>query len=242
MSRRPPGELLGRVALVVSLGALFLAATATGPGRRLLQPLFPGLVGRLATDDFSARPDLEADRSALREEIRLVHEERMTARKERLQSVAGEHTVDGKRQYHRIALENRCRFTIAVALRYKDIDDATVSRGWWEVPAGGSTVTDAMTRDAAFWLYAENQQVGRTWDGRDTKDAVDVAVSNEKFDQVDGEPVVLKEPRSVSFLKRATGSEWTDATETFECPVEEAPPKGTVAKPPGSAGQGPRHP
>ena len=46
---------------------------------------------------------------------------------------------------------------------------------------------------------------------------------------------------SAVFAKRDTGPQWTDALETFECPVEEAPPRGTVAKPP-SAGQGPRNP
>jgi hypothetical protein len=237
VSHQPHREPVGCLALLVSMGALFLAATATETGRRLLRPLVPELA--VATPPATAVPSRDVD--ALREEIRLVHEERMTARKERLQSVAAEYTVGGKRQYHRIALENRCRFTIAVALRYKDVDDATVARGWWEVPAGGSTVTDAMTRDTAFWIYAENQSVGRTWDGQGATDALDLEISDEKFDQIEGEPVLLRSPRSVSFLKRPTGTEWADATETFECPVEEAPPK-VSADAPHVSGQGPRRP
>ena len=225
MSQARQGEPVGCIALLVSIGALAFAVVTGGPERRGPAP---------------AAADPDRDREALREEIRLVHEERMTSRKERLKAVAEEYTEGGRRQYHRIALENRCRFTIAVALRYRDIDDATVARGWWEVAAGASTVTDAMTRDGAFWAYAENQSVGRTWDGGGTEGAVDVAVSDEKFDQVDGEPVHLKTPRPVSFAKHATGTVWSDATATFECPVEEAPPLGTIAKPP-SSGQGPRH-
>lgn len=225
MSQPRQGEPVGCIALLVSIGALVFAVATVGSQRHLPAP---------------ASADADKDREALREEIRLVHEERMTSRKERLKAVAEELTEGDKRQYHRIALENRCRFAIAVALRYKDLDDATVSRGWWEVAAGASTVTDAMTRDGAFWVYAENQSVGRTWDGSGTEGPVDIAVSDEKFDQIEGEPVHLKTPRPVSFAKHATSTEWSDTTATFECPVEEAPPKGTIAKPPAS-GQGPRH-
>jgi len=235
MSHRSQAEPVGCFALLLALVALFFAAIVNGPGRRL--------VGGLATDPSGAPAAgvPAAELGALREEIRLAREERMTSRKARLESVAEGYTEHGKRQYHRLAFDNRCRYAIAVALRYRDIDDAVVSRGWWEVPPGGTMVTDAMTRDGAYWFYAENQSVPRTWDGSGTDGAVDVTVSDEKFDQIEGEPPVLRAPRTVSFAKRATGAEWTDVTEPFECPVEEAPPKGSVAKPP-SSGQGPLHP
>jgi hypothetical protein len=241
MSEKPRSEPVGCLALLLSLAALVLAATATEHGRRVLSPIAPSLVSPPPAHGAASGSDPAKDLDTLREEIRLVREERMAARKERLRSVADGYTERGQRQYHRLAFENKCRYTIAVALRYRDIDDAVVTRGWWEVPAGDTMVTDAMTRDGAFWFYAENQSVGRTWDGSDDKDAVQVSVSDEKFDQIEGEPLVLLAPRTVSFAKRATGATWTDATETLECPVEEAPPKGAVAKPP-SSGQGPRHP
>jgi hypothetical protein len=243
MSERPQGEPVGCVALVVSLGALLLAATASQPGRRLLTPLFPALAASPSPPAAAASPgpDLSSELEVLRDEIRLVREERMTARKERLEAVAAGYVERGRRQYHRIALENRCRDTIAVALHYRDIDGAMITRGWWEVAAGATVITDAATRDDAFWVYAENQAVGRTWDGRGADGAASKTISDLKFDQLDGEAVILASPRSVSFAKRSTGPQWTDSTETFECPAEEAPPKGTIAKPPAS-GQGPRRP
>jgi hypothetical protein len=96
-----------------------------------------------------------------------------------------------------------------------------------------------MTRDSVYYVYAENGSVGRTWDGHGRADALELAISDDKFDQLDGEPFVFRSPRTVSFAKYTAGVEWTDPEETFECPVEETPPPGSVARPP-SAAQGPR--
>lgn len=246
MDQTPRGEPIGCLALLVGLAALALVASTTSPGRRLASTVWPApaesppSAGASDVAGGGASGSLAAEIESLREEARRVREERMTARKERMAAIAGGYGEGGRRQYRRIALRNTCRYAIAVALHYRDLDDSPVTRGWWEVAPGGSLTTDAMTRDASFFLYAENQRVGRTWDGEGQADALALPISDEKFDLVDGEPLLFRAPRTVSFAKRATGTEWTDALETFECPVEEAPPKGAVARPPSSAGQGPR--
>jgi uncharacterized membrane protein len=248
MDQKPRGEPVGCVALLVGLAALVIAASTTAPGRRLLGPLAPGLAGpppapagRTVGVEAPGGSAATAEVEALREEMRRARDERMTARKERMLAIAARYGEGERRQYHRIRLRNTCRYPVAVALHYRDIDDSAVTRGWWEVAPGDSVTTDAMTRDGAFYLYAENQAVGRRWDGEGSGDALALELGDEKFDQLEGEPHLFREPRTVSFAKRDTGPQWTDALETFECPVEEAPPKGTVAKPP-SAEQGPRRP
>jgi uncharacterized membrane protein len=250
MDQKPRGEPVGCVALLVGLAALALAASTSAPGRWLLGPLAPGPAGPAPAAAGSTTgggveapgsPAATAAIEALREETRRARGERMATRKERMLVVAADYGEGERRQYHRIRLRNTCRYPVAVALHYRDIDDSPVTRGWWEVAPGDSVTADAMTRDTAFYLYAENQAAGRKWDGEGRADALALVISDEKFDQLEGEPTLFRAPRTVSFAKRETGPQWTDALETFECPVEEAPPKGTVAKPP-SAGQGPRNP
>lgn len=248
MERNSPGEPIGCVALLVGLAALLIVASTTTPGRRFLGSLVPGLAGPPAVAGTAPDPGLAAQREAmatqieaLGDEARRMREERMSARKERMLTIAAGYGEGERRQYHRIRLRNTCRYPVATALHYRDLDDSPVTRGWWEVAPGDSVTTDAMTRDAVFYLYAENQGVGRTWDGRGRDDALPLVVSDEKFDLVEGEPRLFRAARSVSFAKHDAGPQWTDALETFDCPVEEAPPRGATAKPP-SAEQGPRKP
>jgi hypothetical protein len=243
---RSPGEPVGCLALLVGLVALLVVATATGPGRRLLGSVAPGAVATLvpgagASAVEEQRQALDVEAEALREEARRLREERMTARKERMLAIAARHREGERRQYHRIRLDNRCRYAIAVALYYRDLDLSFVTRGWWEVAPGATMTTDAMTRDPEFYLYAENRAVGRTWDGAGQSGAIAREIGDEKFDQLDGEPLLFREPRTASFARRDTGAEWADAVETFECPVEETPPPGAVVRAP-SAEQGPRNP
>lgn len=246
MGYRSPGEPVGCLALLVGVAALLVFAAATTPGRRLIGSIAPDVAATLvpegaisAVEERRAAKDAEAE--ALREEARRLREERMTARKERMLAIAARHGEGEGRQFHRIRLDNRCRYAIAVALYYRDLDLSFVTRGWWEVAPGATMTTDAMTRDPVFYLYAENQAVGRTWDGAGTEGAIAREIGDEKFDQLDGEPLLFRASRTATFARRDAGPQWRDAVETFECPVEETPPPGTVVKPP-SAEQGPRNP
>jgi uncharacterized membrane protein len=245
MGQRSPGEPIGCVALLVAVAALAGVLTTSSAGRRLAGSIVPGAAatakgsGNAASELDGRRQALDAEAEALRGETRRLRDERMSARKERLLAIAARFRDGERRQYHRLRLRNTCRYAIAVALHYRDLDESWVTRGWWEVAPGGSTTTDAMTHDAVFYLYAENQAVGRTWEGKGTDGALSLTVSDERFDQLDGEPFVYGAPRTASFAKRDSGPQWTDPVETFECPVEETPPPGAVARPP-SAEQGPQ--
>lgn len=246
MGQRSPGEPIGCVALLVGAAALVGVLSTSSAGRRLVSSIAPGASapagGRNgASEADSRRRALDVEVDALRAETRRLRDERMSARKERMLSIAARFHDGDSRQYHRLRLRNSCRYAVAVALHYRDLDDSWVTRGWWEVAAGGSTTTDAMTREAVFYLYAENQAAGRTWEGKGAEGALSLTISDERFDQLEGEPFVYVAPRTASFAKRDSGPQWTDPVETFECPVEETPPPGTVAKPP-SASQGPRTP
>lgn len=169
------------------------------------------------------RRRLDAEARALRDEVGKLREERMNARKERLAVIAERYRKGGRREYDRILLRNTCRYTVAVALRYRDLDDLWVSRGWWEVPAGESLTTDAMTRNRIFYVYAENQKVGRTWEGTGVEGSLALTVSDRKFDEIEGDPNVYDDQRTVSFLRRETGADWADQTVALDCPVEQAP-------------------
>lgn len=236
MSQRPQGEPIGCLALLVAVGAL---AAGTPPGRALVGSLFPGASTPPSTSSAPASRAPAGPSEELGEELRRMRAERMSARKERMLSIAAGFRDGERREYHRLRLRNACRYTIAVALHYRDMDESWVTRGWWEIQPGATTTTDAMTRESAYYLYAENQAVGRTWDGRGTEGALELAIGDEKFDQLEGEGALFRAPRTVSFARRETGPQWGDALETFECPVEETPPPGVVAKPPSSE-QGPR--
>jgi uncharacterized membrane protein len=245
MSQRPPGEPIGCVALLVAIAALALALTTSPAGRRLLGSAVPGSTPPTspapATPADAQRQALDTEAEELKDEARRLRDERMTARKERMLALATRYENGERRQYHKLRLRNTCRYLVAVALHYRDLDESWVTRGWWEVAPGASLTADAMTREAVFYLYAENQSVGRVWDGKGSEGPVSLEISDDKFDQLQGEPFVFRAPRTVSFAKRSAGPEWTDPVETFECPVEETPPAGSVAKPPSSA-QGPRRP
>jgi uncharacterized membrane protein len=179
------------------------------------------------------RAALEAERRRLAEQTRAaaeegrrLHEERIALRKERMRAIADRFTRGEKREYTRVVLRNACPYAVAVALRYQDLDESWVARGWWEVSPGGSVTTDAMTRHRQLHLYAENQAVGRTWDGTGSEGALDVAITDSRFDQVEGEPFLYEGSRRATFFRREAAADFSDLTEVFECPAEAPPPRG----------------
>jgi hypothetical protein len=225
---RSPRRAIGLAAVVAAL----LACVAV-------------LAVRRESGDLRVRDELQAldqqkaqlaeETRAMREETRRLHEERVESRKERMRALAERYRKGDERQYDRILLRSACPYEIAVALHYRDLDDAWVTRGWWSVPPGGSVTTDAMTRDRTLFLYGENQAVGRTWDGAGAAGSLFLTISDSRFDLVEGDPVVYDGPRSVSFLRRLRAEGRGDYTELFECPAEAVPPTGS---PPPSPSKG----
>ncbi len=178
------------------------------------------------------RAALEAERRRLveqtraaAEEGRRLHEERVALRKERMLAIADRLTKGDRRGYARIVLRNACSYAVAVALRYQDLDEKWVARGWWEVPPRGEVTTDAMTRHRQVHLYAENQAVGRFWTGAEGEGALDVTITDSRFDQVEGEPFLYEGSRSASFYRREAPEGLADLTEVFECLAEAPPPR-----------------
>jgi hypothetical protein len=217
------GELIGlRIAIVAAVGGLaFLAVRRSSP---VVRDPRAELAGQRAL--------LAQEMQALREEARLLHEERVATRKERMLAIAERSREGEARLYDRIVLRSACPYEVAVALHYQDLDDAWVTRGWWLVPPRESVTTDAMTRSQVLYFYAENQAVGRVWDGTGSEESISQTISDSRFDHVAGERFAYEGARTVSFFRRLSGREWMDYTEVFECPVE-APPV------PGSPGEGP---
>jgi uncharacterized membrane protein len=217
------------------IAGFVLALVATQPGiRDPLLRLLPWRGAALPVGGAAAQPpaadsvaeELRALEDAVREarqEALLLHETRIAARQERMAALASGFETARGREYRRIRLRNACRYVVAVCLSYEDLDGAPISRGWWEVPAGGEVTTNAMTRGREFFLYAENQKVGRTWDGQGVEGARTLTITDAKFDHLEGEAFLYGQPRSVPFAPRRTGEAWLDHTEVFECPAE-APP------------------
>jgi hypothetical protein len=214
------------VAIVAALaGAALLAVRRAAP------------VGAGAPPELAAPRDrLAKEMQGMREEARLLHEERVAMRKERMLAIAERSRKGEARLYDRIVLRSACPYDVAVALHYQDLDDAWVTRGWWVVPPRESVTTDAMTRSQVLYFYAENQGVGRVWDGTGRGGATSQTISDTRFDHVVGERFAYDGPRTVSFFRRLSGREWMDYTEVFECPVE-APP--SEASPGESPSKGP---
>lgn len=227
------GEKIGCWTIVVGTVTCLAVLSSVPPFNGAIVRLLPdAATGSSQTENTRSQIELlEQERKlldeqtrAMREEARQLYGERVQARKERIEGIAERHRRGKQREYDRIVLENKCRAVVAVAIYYMDLDEKWVTRGWWEVPPGGSMTTDAMTRNRYVFLYAENQGLGRTWDGKDQEGSLSLTVSDSKFDHLEGERFLYEKPRSVSFFKRDTGEDWTDHKEAFECLVE-APPR-----------------
>jgi hypothetical protein len=184
-----------------------------------------GVPAGRATLEAERRRLVEQTRAAT-EEGRRLREERIALRKQRMLAIADRLATGEGRGYRRIVLRNACSYAVAVALRYQDLDEAWVARGWWEVPPRGEVTTDAMTRNREVQLYAENQAVGRFWTGADTEGALDVAITDSRFDQVEGEPFLYEGSRTATFFRREAAEGLADLVEVFECPAEAPPPRG----------------
>jgi len=211
-----------RIVIVAAVGGLaFLSVRRSGP-----------VVGDQRAELAGQRALLAQEMTAMREEARLLREDRVATRKERMLAIAERNRKGEARLYDRIVLRSACPYEVAVALHYQDLDDAWVTRGWWMVPPRGSVTTDAMTRSQVLYFYAENQAVGRVWDGTGSGESISQTISDSRFDHVVGERFAYEGARAVSFFRRLSGREWTDYTEVFECPVEAPPSPGSTAESP----------
>ena len=161
--------------------------------------------------------------AAVKAELRGLYDERIKLRKERIAGIAERFTTAKGAEYDKVLLNNTCSFNIAVALYYMDLDDTWISRGWWTIAPGDTVTTDAMSRNAYLYFYAENKEQGRTWDGKGKADSLELSIVDEKFDALEGDRFVYENPRTVSFYRKKTAERWGEHTETFECLLEARP-------------------
>jgi hypothetical protein len=220
------GEKIGCFSLLFAGLTCVAVVASLPPVQALFRPDRPDRTAETGhADAYRAvleeqRQLLREETQAVREELRRLHDERIEARRGRIAGLAEELETDGKREYDTLLLHNQCAHDIAVALYYRDLDEKWITRGWWMVKPGETVTTDAMTRNAIVYFYAENQAVGRTWDGAGQADALSLAIVDARFDHLEGERWVYDEPRTVSFRRRHTGDTWQDYVEEFECFVE----------------------
>jgi hypothetical protein len=218
------------------VGAVGLAVLTGGLGFLLgREPLFESPRVRTEREALEARGvRLDEQSRRLEDERRRLRDERVALRKERMLLLADRLGAGERRGYSRIVLRNTCSYAVAVALRYRDLDDEWIVRGWWEVAPKGEVTTDAMTRHREIHFYAENQGVGRTWDGTGTAGATATTITDSRFDQLESEPFAYDGPRSVLFFGRQAPGDHADHVETFECLAEASPDAGA---PPPSKGE-----
>jgi uncharacterized membrane protein len=163
--------------------------------------------------------------AAAREELRRLHEERIKLRQARIEILADRHQDREGQRYDTILLHNTCDHPIDVALYYRDLDEAWITRGWWGVKPGETVTTNAYTKNAYLYFFAENRNVGRIWDGTDKEESLSLQVVDAKFDHLEGETFVYEGARTVSFYRRETSDAWGDQTEKFECLLEAPLPR-----------------
>lgn len=205
------------------------------PGKEIFERLLAGSAPERSEDTGAPEPDPQAaildeqkkllaeQSAAVKAELRGLYDERIKLRKERIEGLAERLTSEKSREYDKILLKNSCGFEVAVALYYRDLDETWITRGWWTIKPEETVTTDAMTKNAYIYFYAENKAEGRTWDGKGKPTALSLNIVDEKFDALEGDRFVYENPRSVSFYQRKTGDQWGDHTETFECFLEEPP-------------------
>lgn len=177
---------------------------------------------------------LDEHRQTARDEALRLHEERMELRRERVGLLAEKWQKGGTKTFDGIELKNTCQHTLNVVLYYMDLDDQWIRRGWWEVKPGDTVSTDARTRNAFVYFYAENLAEKVVLDGDGLEGALEMAVVNAKFDQLDGDPFLYPNSRNVWLYQRKTGNTWQDYVEELRCYLEAPPsrtPKVEQAKP-----------
>jgi uncharacterized membrane protein len=234
------GEKIGCWSMVVGTVTCLAVLSSVPPFQGVLPRLFHEAPAQSTSEAAHTQGQIEVleqerklldeQTRAMREEARSLYEERVRARSERIDGIAERYRRGKQREYDRIVFENKCPADVAVAVYYLDLDEKWITRGWWQVPSGESMTTDAMTRNRYLYLYAENKGLGRTWDGAGKPDAVELSISDSKFDHVKGERFLYEKPRSVSFFRRDTGESWTDFKEVFEC-LAEAPEAASAREP-----------
>lgn len=219
---------LSRVLVVVA--CLAVLAVSVLAVRRLLAPETSRrteLTGPEPAAQLLAEQQLKllAEQSeAVKEELRRLRDARIDLRRERIQLLADRFTVDGARQYDRVLLHNGCEVDVSVALYYLDLDESWITRGWWNVAPDETVTTDAMTRNAYLYFFAENRSVNRSWDGTGKERSMSLPIVDAKFDHLDGESFVYEGARTVSFYRRKTVDDWTDHVEEIRCYLEALDP------------------
>lgn len=187
-----------------------------------------------ATENTAPEPDpvreqqaalVEEQVQAAREQTRRLYDERIELRRQKIQLISERLERDGKREYDQILLVNRCPHDIAVAINYRDLDDKWIVRGWWNLKPGEETTTDAMTKNAMVYFYAENIPSGWKFDGSNRPGSRMLPVVDERFDYLEAETNLYPNPREVSFYQVETGTEWTEHREVFECQAEASLPE-----------------
>lgn len=163
---------------------------------------------------------IDEQTQAAREQTRRLYDERIELRRQKILLISERLERGDQREYDKIALENRCPHEIAVALNYLDLDDKWIVRGWWNLKPGEETTTDAMTRNAKIYFYAENLPTGWKWDGSNREGSRTLPVVDERFDYLEGETLLYEEPRYVSYYLVETGQDWQEHREVFECNPE----------------------
>ncbi|MDX1998108.1 MAG: DUF1036 domain-containing protein [Thermoanaerobaculia bacterium] len=187
-----------------------------------------------ATENTAAEPDpvrqqqealVEEQVQAAREQTRRLYDERIELRRQKIQLISERLEKDGRREFDKILLVNQCPHEIAVAINYLDLDDKWIVRGWWNLKAGEETTTDAMTKNAKIYFYAENIPSGWKFDGSNRPGSRMLPVVDERFDYLEGETNLYPNPRNVSFYLVETGTTWTEHREVFACQAEASLPQ-----------------
>jgi len=230
------GEKIGAWSLIVGgvtcLGVLVASLRSSGPNVAPADRTAETGHAEAYREVLEEQRKLLAEETrALREELLRLHDERIETRRDRIANLAERFRKGERAEYDKIALRNTCGVEVAVALYYCDLDGDWITRGWWNVAPGATVTTDAITRNAYVYFFAENLAEGRTWTGDGADGALTLDVVDRRFDHLEGERWVYDPPRAVSFFRRHTGEEWTEHVETFECLLEAKPVAPAKAEP-----------
>ncbi len=164
---------------------------------------------RVAEDERKKREAAEAEAAKLRMENHIEKRHALMA------TMVTSFVSNGTDQFDKITLQNDCRETIHVAIRYLSLDKVWVTEGWWIVASRTSVLTNLQSRGQTAYFYAKSDKY--IWNGETTAGSVTNSIRGGRFIIIGAETIGGPDVTSVSFTPMSMESGWGNRTKTFVC-------------------------
>lgn len=126
-------------------------------------------------------------------------------------------TTSSAPSFDRIQLSNPCGAAIDAAISYQQPNKEWIVSGWWTIPPGGTSLTNAASVGRTVYIYARDTG-GREWNGKSRAGSIDLAVVfGSAFSGSSSSLASKSGARVVSFFAWDTGTAYGTQTVAFGC-------------------------